>query len=227
MHKWSGYFDAYHRHFKRFRARRKVVLVEIGVQSGGSIDMWQAYFGPNRLEYHGVDFNPEVVKFQGPGVHIHIGDQANRTFWRAFRRSVPPPDIVIDDGGHKMVQQRVAFEEELLHLKEGGMYLCEDLHTSYMADYGGAYRKNGTMVEYLKGLVDSLNAFQSEEDHFKIDAFSARIRAIYFYASMAFVYKKATEAMEASEYGTEFIEYGLGGNVEEPEDPGEMEVPEE
>jgi hypothetical protein len=44
------YLDHYHRHFSRFRGQRKVVMVEVGVQSGGSIDMWTHYFGPTKLE---------------------------------------------------------------------------------------------------------------------------------------------------------------------------------
>lgn len=48
--KWSGYLDAYHHHFNRFRSRDKVTLVEVGVQSGGSIEMWQSYFGADKLK---------------------------------------------------------------------------------------------------------------------------------------------------------------------------------
>jgi hypothetical protein len=32
-------------------------MLEIGVQSGGSLEMWKSYFGPN-LRYYGVDINP-------------------------------------------------------------------------------------------------------------------------------------------------------------------------
>jgi hypothetical protein len=48
--KWEHYLDAYHRHFDRFRAQERVVVVEVGVQSGGSIEMWRRYFGPKKLE---------------------------------------------------------------------------------------------------------------------------------------------------------------------------------
>lgn len=48
--RWSRYFDAYHRHFNRFRTQAKITIVEVGVQSGGSIEMWQAYFGADKLK---------------------------------------------------------------------------------------------------------------------------------------------------------------------------------
>ena len=48
--KWSGYLDAYHHHFNRFRSQDKITFVEVGVQSGGSIEMWRSYFGADKLK---------------------------------------------------------------------------------------------------------------------------------------------------------------------------------
>src|SRR3974390_3553832 len=44
IHKWLHYFDIYERHFKRF-VGREVHVLEIGVESGGSLRMWRGYFG--------------------------------------------------------------------------------------------------------------------------------------------------------------------------------------
>ena len=42
--KWEHYFEIYHRHFSKF-INQPVDVLEIGVQSGGSLEMWRAYFG--------------------------------------------------------------------------------------------------------------------------------------------------------------------------------------
>jgi len=42
--KCEHYFDIYQRHFSRF-VGREVGVLEIGVYSGGSLDMWRSYFG--------------------------------------------------------------------------------------------------------------------------------------------------------------------------------------
>jgi hypothetical protein len=47
--KWIPYLEAYEKHFGPYRALGKIHMVEVGVQSGGSIDMWRAFFGPDRL----------------------------------------------------------------------------------------------------------------------------------------------------------------------------------
>jgi hypothetical protein len=42
--KWNHYFEIYHRHFSKFRGR-EVHILEIGIYSGGSLEMWKDYFG--------------------------------------------------------------------------------------------------------------------------------------------------------------------------------------
>src|SRR5439155_4001517 len=43
--KWEHYFDIYQRHFQKF-VGQEVHVVEVGIYSGGSLDMWKNYFGP-------------------------------------------------------------------------------------------------------------------------------------------------------------------------------------
>ena len=46
------------------------------------------------------------------------------------------------------------FEELWPAIVDGGVFLMEDLHTSYWADYGGGYRHPTTFIEYAKNLID-------------------------------------------------------------------------
>jgi hypothetical protein len=48
--KWNHYFDIYQRHFEKFRGDA-VHILEIGVYSGGSLEMWRDYFGPESRVY--------------------------------------------------------------------------------------------------------------------------------------------------------------------------------
>ncbi len=56
IHKWNHYFDIYERHFNRFR-NKQIVILEIGVSQGGSLQMWKNYFGSSAKIY-GIDINP-------------------------------------------------------------------------------------------------------------------------------------------------------------------------
>ena len=140
IHKWYMYFDAYQRHFSRFRGK-DVHILEIGVQNGGSARMWKHYFThgyPNaKVKIYGVDIDSRCKDFEEDGIEIFIGSQEDRDFWRRLKTQIPKVDILIDDGGHTMRQQIVTFEEMFDFVKDDGVYLCEDLHTSYWGSYGG------------------------------------------------------------------------------------------
>src|SRR5438067_9951054 len=73
--KWLHYFDIYHRHLQKF-VGTDAHIVEIGVYSGGSLDMWHDYFGP-RARVTGVDIAPECRSYQDAQTKIAIGDQAD------------------------------------------------------------------------------------------------------------------------------------------------------
>ncbi len=160
IHKWRHYFEIYDRHFSRYRGR-PVTIVEIGVYKGGSLQMWKHYFGPQARLY-GIDIDPACQAFGEERIDIVIGSQEDRDFLRFVRERIPHVDILIDDGGHTMRQQIVTFEELFPHVAPNGVYLCEDLHTSYWREYGGGYRAPDTFIEYSKNFVDYIHAWHAQ-----------------------------------------------------------------
>ena len=109
IYKGRHYFDLYVRHLAGF-VGREVVVVEVGVYSGGSLGMWRSYFGENAT-IHGVDIQEACRVYEADGFHIHVGDQADRAFWTQFKKDVPVIDVLIDDGGHHPNEMGVTFEE--------------------------------------------------------------------------------------------------------------------
>ena len=200
IHKWMHYFDIYHRHFARFRGRRIVVL-EFGVSYGGSLQMWRNYFG-RKARIYGVDINPRCKQFEGRRIKIFIGDQEDREFLRSIAEKIGPIDVLIEDGGHTMGQQIATFEELYPKVKEDGVFLIEDLHTSYWKKFGGGFRRPGTFIEYAKNLVDQLNAWHSREPDFAIDEFTRTTRSMHFYDSIIVFEKERVEKPHAEKTGT-------------------------
>jgi hypothetical protein len=182
IHKWDNYFEVYDRHFNRFRKKAPVV-VEIGVNFGGSLQMWRDYFG-TKATIVGIDINPACQQMRDEGFEIMIGDQEDRTFWKEFRARFPRVDILIDDGGHSFKQQQVTFEEMYEHVHKDGVYLIEDIHTSYQVGWGGGFRKAGTFVEYTKGLIDELNAWWSNDREKYVTKLTKTCKSIHYYDSI-------------------------------------------
>ncbi|OVE80148.1 hypothetical protein BVY02_01255 [bacterium J17] len=189
MNKWHHYLEIYERHFSRFR-NTDVTILEIGVAAGGSLQMWRDYFGP-KARIIGVDIDPKCKALaKEPQIEIYIGDQADRTFLKKLVKDVPKIDIVIDDGGHTMVQQKTSFEELLPNVSENGVYLVEDLHTSYWEDYGGGYRSPESFIEMSKDYIDQLNAWHSKDKSLSPSWFSKSVYSMHYYDSVLVIEKR-------------------------------------
>src|ERR1700719_2091673 len=147
--KWRHYFEIYERYFSRFKGTECAYL-EIGVQLGGSLDIFKEYLG-DRTRVVGVDLNPECKQWEREGVEILIGDQSDAAFMGGVVVPKGPFDIIIDDGGHIPDQQLVSFLTLFPHLKEGGVYLVEDLHTTFWL--GGQTSRFGiNFYDFARGL---------------------------------------------------------------------------
>jgi len=92
-----------------------------------------------------------------------------------------------------MEQQITSFEELYPHIKTNGIYLCEDLHTSYWKEYGGGLHRHGTFIEFSKNLIDQLNAWHIRENEFPVSDFTRTTNSIHFYDSILVVEKKKKE----------------------------------
>jgi len=142
--KWNHYFKVYHRHLRKFRGR-KVNILEIGIYSGGSLEMWRNYFGEEATIY-GVDIESSCKAYESDRIRVFIGDQGSRDFWHDFKSRTPAMDIVIDDGSHRHGDQIVSMQEILPSISRGGVYLCEDVHGA-----GNRY------AAFVYGVADQLN----------------------------------------------------------------------
>jgi len=183
------YFEIYDRHFTRFR-HRPVTVLEFGVSQGGSLRMWKHYFG-DAAELFGVDINPNCKQFEKSGVRIFIGDQADRGFLRRLANELPEIDILIDDGGHTMAQQIATFEELFPKVAPHGIYLCEDLHTSYWRRWGGGYRRRGSFIEYSKSWIDALHAWHSRQPRkLQVSEFTRATHSLHYYDSVLVIEKR-------------------------------------
>jgi hypothetical protein len=192
IHKWNHYFEIYDRHFRRFRGS-DVHIVEFGVSHGGSLQMWKHYFGPH-AKIFGIDINPHCKQLEDEQVTIFIGDQEDRSFLRELAKQIPRIDILIDDGGHTMSQQINTFEELFQCIDSNGVYLGEDLHTSYWSEFGGGYRAPGTFIEYSKNFIDYIHAWHSRQtDLLSVTEFTKSVHSLHYYNSILVIEKRPTE----------------------------------
>jgi hypothetical protein len=181
IHKWKHYFPAYERHLGRFR-NQDVVMIEIGCGGGGSLQMWKRFLGPH-ARIVGIDIRPECAEFVEDQIAVRIGDQSDPAFLDAVLNEFGVPDIVLDDGSHIMAHVNATFAHLYPRTNRSGVYIVEDLHTAYWAEFGGGLRKPDSFLERTKSLIDELNADWTRGD-LPATLFTRTTLSMHIYDSM-------------------------------------------
>ncbi|TWB41177.1 class I SAM-dependent methyltransferase [Nitrospirillum pindoramense] len=172
--------------YERVLATRRlepVNIIEIGVYDGASVKMWREYFPNGRVV--GVDINPAAATFADDGIQIEISDQSNMECLLSICRKYGPFDLIIDDGSHIWDHQILTLQQLFPWLNLGGIYILEDIDTSYgayEADYRGL--SDISAAQYLKNICDYMVGdrvlnLKGSKDPF-IRAYASRIEYITF-----------------------------------------------
>lgn len=157
-HNYCPLYEKYlgvHRH-------EPLTLLELGIWKGASLRMWRDYF-PNAtiigLDRNNVRFEPpvDVVTFQGDQCDAAVIAQAGSLYG--------PPNVIVDDASHISSKTIGSFKLLWPHLAQGGIYVIEDLQTSYDdRNYGVAEASpdpdwnRSTAMNFCKRLADDVNS---------------------------------------------------------------------
>lgn len=206
--KWSLYLDEMDRLFAPYRDH-PIHLLEIGVQNGGSLEIWAKYF-PEAKKIVGCDVDERCrdLEFDDPRIAVVVGDANSDACARELLEEAPEFDIIIDDGSHEANDIIGSFARYFPSLTETGLYSVEDLHCSYWADYGGGLRNPFSPMSFFKRVADIIN-FEHwrtsesrrqllsqfvEEFGIRVDEFDlTRVHSVEFVNSLCIVKKRLPE----------------------------------
>ncbi len=191
INKWSNYFDLYEHYLCKYR-NRPVHFLEIGVDRGGSSKMWKTYFGREAVVV-GIDIVPECKKFENPAENrfVEIGDQSDPVFLQKLIDKYEYFDVILDDGSHIFEHQIKSLEVLWNALSDNGIYMIEDVHTSYSPSFNGGVGESQTFIEYSKKIIDSINSwhFLSQPNkHFKNSVYG-----LYFHSGVVVLEKHSID----------------------------------
>ncbi|WP_051044853.1 class I SAM-dependent methyltransferase [Methylobacterium sp. B1] len=199
--KWEQYLSIYEVELGPYLVRgAPVSILEIGVQNGGSLELWGDYL-PAGSRIIGIDIDPKVgeLTFANPLISAHVQDATDAAGIDDLLQH-QDFDIIVDDGSHLCSHVKQSFDILFGRLKPGGKYIIEDLHTSYFDTFEGGYLEPGSSIEWIKSLGDALNL-----DYFQADprldaptrermrALNAAIGRVSMYDSVAVIEKLRSE----------------------------------
>ncbi len=154
-HKWEHYIPLYDFYFSKYR-NKPIRFLEIGVQGGGSLCMWRKWFGNDAIIF-GIDIDPNCKKHDGVDGQVRIGSQTNTQFLKSVIEEMGGVDLVLDDGSHNMPDIKTSIDFLFPLLNDSGLYMVEDLHTSYWERHGGGYHSKDNFSNFVKETNDDIH----------------------------------------------------------------------
>ena len=196
----KNYKHDYTKHYELFFSKiksDKIKLLEIGIGGydatnlgGASLRMWKKYFSKGHI--YGLDIH-DKSKINEDRIKTFKCDQTDKKRLSEIILEIGNPDIIIDDGSHKNNHVIETFNILFPMMNDGGIYVIEDVHTSYRDGYGGdsknLYNKNTTM-NYFKQITDNTNKKYFDRSLLgKNYETPTDIRFIYFSSSLIIIKK--------------------------------------
>jgi hypothetical protein len=122
-----NYLECYEFFMQKYRDD-KFTLMEIGTYAGASLRTWRDYF--RNADIVGIDINENSRSATGPRISVEIVDASKPENLITLQNKYQPL-IILDDASHRWSHQQIMFETLFPNLPYGGIYICEDIHTSF------------------------------------------------------------------------------------------------
>ena len=168
-------------------------MLEIGVADNGSVKLWSKYFDNPNITV--IDI---VEKDVGDASFVLLDQSDEKMLLQYALRNEANFDIIIDDGSHVPAHEFVYLIHLWKTLKPGGVYIVEDIETSFWGKseiYGYKFDSNKfNFVEKIIGSVQNVNSefiqHKKNKVKTKIDALVEDAEIVSFaYNSIIFVKK--------------------------------------
>lgn len=180
------YLAVYEQHFAPLRSVSGLRLLELGVKTGASLALWDAYFDSAKIVGLDKRDRPESLP---SGISFINGDQADpATLAEAISHG--PFDIIVDDASHIGTLSRASFLGLFPHLKPGGAYVVEDYGTTFRPSWPD-YRKTRPDRDKLESYCTGMMGFLKQvlDDLFVDHPNRQPVAKVEFHPGLAIIWK--------------------------------------
>jgi hypothetical protein len=147
-------------------------ILEIGLDVGNSLKMWLELF-KNAFIY-GIEINRGM---DGERYKVFKADQSNEKHLTSIKTELTDKNIffIVDDGSHIPEHQLLTFNILFPLLSENGVYIIEDIETSYWTKEGlygyptrYGYKHPNSIIEVFKDVLDTINCEFSQKTECRV-----------------------------------------------------------
>ena len=200
-------------------------MLEIGVQSGGSVEVWWSYLSTRRPFYYvGMDIDERCKRSEDVkrSIFIEIASQDSPQDLLRICQKHGPFDFIVDDGGHMFEMMKISLDTLFGSdscMTRNSLYVIEDMHTMVLKDFSNhptdipsipaeVFRK---MHYYWQGRFKGGVHKYREWDYTQTSSdkeWADRIESISLYNSMMFIHRGNAESrLTQISRGTDWIKY--------------------
>jgi hypothetical protein len=206
---WKEYASHYDFHLKQvlhdLPTTKTFRMLEIGVQSGGSVEIWASYFSTKPFYYVGMDIDERCKRSEDVkrNIFIEIGSQESPEFLLRICQKHGPFDFIIDDGGHTSEMMKVSLDTLFLSdscMTKNSLYAIEDMHSMV----GVKFSNRALDIPWIPAEMfrrmhyywyKRANLWKLWKNSSSLDKeWTDRIKSISLYDSMMFVRRHGTES---------------------------------
>jgi hypothetical protein len=154
--KWKIYLDEYEDKLSHYQTL-PIKLLEVGILNGGSLEIFSKYFSNAELILGcDIDQKCKELHYENLNTKIIIGDVNQEKIKNEIVKH-SKFDIILDDGSHNSHDIVGTFCNYFKHLKDGGLFIVEDLHCSYWREHRGGLFFPISSISFFKKIIDIIN----------------------------------------------------------------------
>ena len=143
-----SYGETYNMLFKEYKEIKK--FLEIGIDGGSALQCYSEYFPYAHI--YGLDIKDNVLSYikKNPRIHLTFGDATDTSVIQTMSGDY---NIIIEDASHRLSDQIRHFFDFSKFVKQGGLYIIEDVHQNNLKNLDEVLRpialENGfTLIIY-------------------------------------------------------------------------------
>ena len=150
-------YDRFYPTFLEPLRDQKFNMLEIGIDHLGSLNLWKKYF-PKSFIY-GIDIG---IEYEDEQSKVFKLDQSSEQDLQFALNNIPQCQFIIDDGSHHPYHQYLTFIKLFPKLlKDGGVYIVEDVECNYWRPDTTIYGYNighFNFIDWVKGKIDCVGS---------------------------------------------------------------------
>ena len=180
--------ENYDRFFSKIK-NKKLRIIEIGIgghtmedRGGSSLRSFATFFKNSKI--FGIDLINKQLH-ERSRIKTFQGSQVDEDFLVNICNTHGPFDIILDDGSHFVEHQKKSFEIMFDHLNEGGIYIIEDVGSSYIKYLGGSQdiSSQNNLIKYFLDKTHNVYSYYIKKNNNAIKNKFIEISSVQYFSS--------------------------------------------